>query len=37
VIAFAALFFWEKPGAPVLRASMLTAHFRPRIITAPAA
>jgi hypothetical protein len=37
VIDFAALFFWEKPGAPVLRASMLTAHSRPRSIPAPAA
>jgi hypothetical protein len=37
VIAFAALFFGEKPGAPVLRAPLLTAFSRPRIISSPAA
>jgi len=37
VIAFAALFFGEKPGAPVLRAPVLTAVSRPRIIPDPTA
>jgi len=37
VIAFAALFFGEKPGALVLRAPVLTAFSRPRIISSPAA